>query len=180
MRAPWGVLLLTVLAGAIVLAPAGTASGKGGGTIIRIKGNRNPHFVVPDGGVQSGSTLRVINKTNPQAIGPHTFSLVVPSDIPRTNSEDRDCFHGHHICRRIAKGWHQFDFQTGIPAVNPVDPGSDGWDQEGRLDPHRKGDSFFFSNQDEGLTETVSASSGTVLHFMCAVHPFMHGHIDVN
>ena len=58
MRAPWGVLLLTVLAGAIVLAPAGTASGRGGTpTTIKIKSHgQNPYFVVPDGGVQSGAT----------------------------------------------------------------------------------------------------------------------------
>src|SRR5439155_26892903 len=117
-RAPWALLLLTMLVGAIVLAPAGTASGRGAGsTIIKIRGNRNPHFVVPDGGVPTGTNLRVVNRTNPQVIGPHTFSLVVPSDIPRTGQDFRDCFHGHHICRRVAVRWHKFDFATGQPTV---------------------------------------------------------------
>jgi len=183
MRAPWGVLLLTMLVGAIVLAPAGTASGRGGTpTTIKIKTHgQNLFFKVPDGGVQSGSDLRIVNKTNPRQIGPHTFSLVVPKDIPKTQQDERDCFHGHHICRRVAKAWHQFDFSVNPPepAVNPVDPGADGWDQEGRLDPSRKGDSFFFDSEGEKHAEVVSAAPGTVLHFMCIVHPFMHGHIEV-
>ena len=38
---------------------------------------------------------------------------------------------------------------------------------------------FVFQNEDEGITQTVSAPSGTTLHFMCIVHPFMHGNIKV-
>jgi hypothetical protein len=172
---------LALLGLLVALVPTGSAAGgiPPSTVTIKIHGNRDPHFVVPSESIQSGGTLKIKNKTDPQKIGPHTFSLVVPGDIPRTRDEQRNCFHAHHICRRVATAWHKVDFSTGNVTVNPVDPGLDGWDQMGRLTPHRKGDSFFFSQPDEIHGEAVSAEPGTVLHFMCVIHPWMHGKIDV-
>jgi hypothetical protein len=178
------VAALAVAAGVLALSASAGAAGstQRGVTVerIKIRGNRSPHFVFPDT-VTAGSELKVVNKTDPRKIGPHSFSMVVSHDIPRTSGQIRHCFRPGHICRRVAISWHKFDFSVNPPqpAVNPVEAGADGWDQMGRLDPSRKGDSFFFDSEDQRHKEVVSAAPGTVLHFMCVVHPFMHGKVEV-
>ena len=57
--------------------------------------------------IRDGDTLRIVNKTNAQAIGPHTFAMVARKDIPRTKPQRKKCFtpatHLHrdrHLARR--------------------------------------------------------------------------------
>ena len=45
---------------------------------------------------------------------------------------------------------------------------------------HKLGDSWFTGNKPEAsITQQVTASAGTTIYFMCAVHPWMHGKITV-
>ena len=111
-RAPFGLLLLTVLAGAIVLAPAGTASGRGtGSTIIKIRSNRHPHFVVPDGGVPTGTNLRIVNKTDPHQIGPGALWLAGPTGIYSTPTPGT--FGNTGVGIRPGPGMVRFDMSLG-------------------------------------------------------------------
>jgi plastocyanin len=80
------------------------------------------------------------------------------------------------ICGAVVK-WHKVDLQTGDVGVNPVEAGGKGWDKEGSLKV--KGDSWASLREGETFKQEVTAEPGTVLHYFCAVHPFMQGEITV-
>ncbi len=133
-------------------------------------GKRNLRLIGPKS-VREGDKLKIINKTDPHAVGPHTFSLVVSPLIPRTHKAENNCFRPSHICREIF-GWHQGGAHGGVP-INPVRAAKRGWNREGDLD--RRGDSWFTGKQNQSFKQVVSAEGGAVIHYMCAVHPFLHG-----
>jgi len=175
-----------LLAAVAVLAAFGvsslasaTGSGKAGTKAdvrrVLIKGNHNPHFVPPST-VHRGDVLKIINKTNPNKIGPHTFALVKNRLIPRTHSEIRHCFDKGNICRHVAH-WHGGTANK-PPKRKVVRAGKPGWNREGDFD--RRGDSWFTGeNPGTSFKEKVTAKAGRTLHFMCVVHPFMHDRIVV-
>ncbi len=179
----WGVPLAAVAVlvafGVSSLASATGSSSQASKASVRktvtIRGNNRPHFVGPKS-ISTGDKLRVINKTNPQKIGPHTFSLIESSVIPRTRHAKRTCFRSGHICRKIAR-WHGSNGRTPITR-NPVRVGHKGWDQAGNL--HRRGDSYFAGHKGSSFQQRVSADNGVVLRFMCAVHPEMRKRIVVH
>jgi hypothetical protein len=181
-----GRLLVAISAAAIAvtaLVPA-LASGAGGTSAsaraeapeVLIKGSRKEplRFVTPKT-IVSGEKLTIINKTSPKQIGPHTVSLVPESLWPETKAERKPCFTPGHICMAIAK-WHGVKGE-GPPTINPAKAGKPGWDTEGTLS--KKGDSWFAGKANAKFTQTVSAAPGTTIHFICAVHPWMHGSIEV-
>jgi hypothetical protein len=134
-------------------------------------------FVAPKT-VDQGETLRVVNKTNPHQVGPHTFSLVSEGSLPKTPQQRKLCFTPNHICMAIAS-WHTGNKKgQGPPKINPVEAGAEGWSTEGTL--KKKGDSWFTGNKPgTSFEQEVTATAGTTLHFMCAIHPWMHGSIKV-
>ena len=146
---------------------------------IKIKG--------PGGGLRfsgpktavAGSFLTIENDTHASQVGPHTFSLVTKSSIPKTKNARKKCFTPGHICRSIAH-WHGVK-GNGPPTKNPAEAGVAGWDTEGSK--KKKGDSWFTgSKPNASITQQLSAdtSGGPVtLYYMCAIHPFMHGKITV-
>jgi hypothetical protein len=137
---------------------------------VLIKGNSNPHFVAPSS-IHVGDELKIVNKTNPTVIGPHTFSLVKHRLIPNTHREVNRCHRTGHICRAI-EGWHK----NGHKQLSKA--GSPGWDTQGDL--QNNGDSWFTTTTPgTSFQQVVSAPPGTVLHFMCAIHGFMHGQVLV-
>jgi hypothetical protein len=135
-----------------------------------------PEFVSP-ASVKTGDYLQVVNNTKPHQVGPHTFALVTPGSVPKTKKQRHICFTKHHICRSIA-GW--FGVQgNGAPSVNPVDAGLPGWDTAGN-NTGTKGDAWFTTNKpNTSIVQQVSAAAGTALTFQCAIHPWMHGSIQV-
>jgi hypothetical protein len=132
-----------------------------------------PKFVAP-ASVHSGDYLEIDNKTNPHQIGPHTFSLVQPAFIPKTKHARKACYKKHHICRSIFK-WHQATRNS--IGVNPVEAGLTGWDTEGSTSV--TGDSWVAQKKGETFVQAVTATPGSTLTFMCAIHPFMRGKITV-
>jgi hypothetical protein len=137
---------------------------------IRGQSRKNPpHFVAPRS-IHAHDKLKIINETDPQKIGPHTFSMVKRRFIPRTNKQERACFKKGHICQKIFH-WHKNG------RVNPVDVGRNGWDVEGTL--KRKGDSWLTDKLGQHFRQRVPGDAPEVITFMCAVHPFMHGKIIV-
>ncbi len=139
-----------------------------------------PGYVVAKGGgdnfrfssttIERGRKLHIVNNTR----DPHTLSLVIPKLVPQTNGQIRKCFTSGHICKKIAK-WHHVQGQN--VRRNPARAGRHGWDREGSL--HKKGDSVFFAPGQNPNNRKVTAPAGTVLHFICAIHPWMHGTITV-
>jgi len=173
-----------LLAVALVASPFADGSArhsrkaKTGTVYIKLRSNGLPHFVPPKT-VREGDTLRIVNKTNPKAIGPHTFSLVTRKSFPRTKPERQECFTPEHICLAVAK-WHGVK-GNGPPTENPAAAGRPGWSTLGNL--KRKGDSWFTGvkpNASFGQTVSINTSKGPRrLFFMCVIHPWMHGSIKV-
>lgn len=132
-------------------------------------------FVAPET-VDQGDYLEIVNETNPKQVGPHTFSLVTKGAQPKTAKQRQICFTPGHICKAVA-GWHGVKGE-GLPTINPVNAGPEGWSTMGSL--HKKGDSWFTGEKPgASFVQQVTASSGTTLYFMCAIHPWMHGKIKI-
>jgi hypothetical protein len=147
---------------------------------VLIEGSKTKplHFVYPKTIVE-GESLTIENTTKPKEVGPHTFSMVIAADQPQTKKERKACFTPHHICKAVA-GWHKVKGQ-GPPNENPAKAGKPGWDTEGSLS--KKGDSWFTGEKPGAkFTQKVTADTSngpTTLTFMCVIHPWMHGSIEV-
>jgi hypothetical protein len=139
------------------------------GTIVAKGSGLNLKYTSTE--IKKGGSLRIVNHTNPNE--PHTLSLVRGGVRPETLHGYQKCGHRGHICHEIAK-WHKVQGQT--VRRNPVKVGASGWSTEGDLD--KTGDSVFYAGGDPATRE-VHAPHGTVLTFMCAIHPWMQGSITV-
>lgn len=115
-------------------------------------------FKPSEASVRSGGKIALRNRTPGE---PHSFSLVKRSDVPTTRDEERKCFKGNNICRRL------FEAHQGGEKIL-VDRHREGFD--------RPVDSILW---DDSLTIDVSADRGKRLNFLCAIHPDMHGVLDV-
>lgn len=173
-----GIVLAVGLAASLVLAPA-VASGAGSlgpaNTVFIKAGKGGLRFEAPKT-IVAGEDLEVLNQTNAKQVGPHTFSLVTKASLPKTPKARQVCFTPKHICMSIAH-WHGVQ-GNGPVKVNPVDAGAEGWDMLGSVT--KKGDSWFTgSKPSASITEKVTAAAGTTIYFMCAIHPWMQGSIQV-
>jgi plastocyanin len=174
-----GVALVTGATVVGVAAGSGPASaqytdGTGPRTInIEQKGKRL-FFDYPKT-ISKGQRLTIVNRTNPKKVGPHTFSLVLKPNLPKSKKERKSCFDGS-ICFLIAMA-HKFDPKTEKVHKKVVEVGRKGWDTSFG----KKGDSWFTGEKKKGTrtSRKVSAAAGTTLYFMCAVHPGMQGKIKV-
>lgn len=170
------VVATGLIAGPAVLAQAPGAEPEPATITMVLKGKGGgPKFEGPDT-VQSGQPLRIVNATSPRKIGPHTFSLVRPSLLPKTAKQFKNCFTPKRICMRIALA-HKFNPKTEKIGQQVVDPGAKGWNKA--FTKKRKGDSWYTETKGESFTANVSASAGRTLSFLCAVHPDMQGEIEV-
>jgi hypothetical protein len=133
-------------------------------------------FVGPET-VAEGDELEVVDKTNPQRVGPVTFSLVRRGYLPKTKRAQAICFTPGHICWAIAE-W-QGVHGEGVPTINPAEAGSPGWDAMGTKTA--PGDSWY-SGTERGarFAQEVTAKAGTRLWFMDAIHPWLRGTIKVS
>ena len=126
--------------------------------------------------VAKGEKLRIVNDTSVRRVGPHTFSLAKKSVLPDTPRELRRCFTPGKVCMDIATA-HRFNPKTdkiGRPVVNA---GARGWNRSFTRD--RTGDSWYTETKGETHTRRVTASAGSTLRFLCAIHPDMQGKIKV-
>jgi hypothetical protein len=177
-------LLAALVVAALALCAAAAASAAAPtvpeptGKTVRIK-------VVEAGGklkfagpatVAEGDTLEIVDQTNPQKVGPVTFSLVRPGHIPKTRRAQARCFTPGHICWSIAE-WQGVG-GDGLPTVNPAEAGLPGWDTPGTATS--PGDSWF-SGTERGarFAQEVTAKAPRRLWFMDAIHPFLRGTIRV-
>lgn len=129
--------------------------------------------------IVNGEELAVVNTTNAKQVGPHTFSLVTQGSVPKTAKQRQLCFTPNHICKAIA-GWHGVK-GNGPVKVNPVEAGPEGWSTLGSLT--EKGDSWFTGAKPGASIEqkvNVDTTAGASrIYFICAIHPWMHGTINV-
>jgi hypothetical protein len=165
-------------AAAVLVALSVPAFASATATVFIKDGKGGLRFEAPKT-VVAGEDLKVQNTTDPHKVGPHTFSLVTKGSIPKTANARRICFTKGHICKAIA-AWHGVK-GNGPVKVNPVEAGLPGWDTLGSLT--KTGDSWFTGEKPGTSFEqpvTASTAAGpTTIYFMCAVHPWMHGSIEV-
>jgi hypothetical protein len=176
-----GLAALALAAGLIAaaipaLAPAAGESSSANTVFISAKGGLR--FEAPKT-IVDGEELTILNTTNPHKVGPHTFSLVTKSSLPKTPKARQICFTPHHICKAIA-AWHGVK-GNGPPKENPAEAGPEGWSTMGSL--KKKGDSWFTGEKPKTtITQKVDVDTSngpTRIYFLCAVHPWMHGSINV-
>jgi hypothetical protein len=176
------IAVLAAVAAAFAAIGPALATGSAGASAstantVLIKGSKKSplKFVYPKT-IVSGEELTIENKSIPKAIGPHTFALVEESLLPQTKPERQKCFTPKHICRAIAD-WLGV-VGEGPVTKNPAKAGKPGWDTEGSLS--KNGDVWFTGEKPgTSFTQRVTAAPGTTIHFMCAIHPWMHGSIEV-
>lgn len=140
---------------------------------IKMEGKKMGFF--GPGTVHEGEELRIVDETMPSMAGPHTFSLVTKSSLPKTPKQRKECFTPGKICMGIA-GWYGLKGEE-APKNPLVNAGKAGWDTMGTV--KKKGDSYFFDKKGESFEQPVTAKAGTTLYFMCAVHAWMQGSIKV-
>jgi hypothetical protein len=176
-----GALAAIVIAGPVRASGGDSATGSEAApanTVLMVGTGHSVRFVSPKT-IIAGEELTIENRTNSRKVGPHTFSLVDAADIPKSKKQRKLCFTPNHICKSIAD-WHGVKGE-GPPTKNPADYGKKGWDAVGSL--KKKGDSWFTGqkpNASYSAPVTVSTANGPqTLTFMCAIHPWMHGSIEV-
>jgi plastocyanin len=108
--------------------------------------------------VHTGDT--VVFQHADQTHDPHSVSIVAASQLP--HSAD-DC----PVCQKFEKA--HFPHGQNGPPLPVVDVGKPGFDQPG--------DSIVWMSGRASVK--VTAAAGTVLHYFCAVHPWMQGTIRV-
>jgi hypothetical protein len=172
------VKLIALTCAALVVV-CGFASLASAATVYMKADKKGLRFVAPKT-VVAGESLRVLNQSDPRKVGPHTFSLVTKSSLPKTPKARKLCFTKNHICKAIAV-WHGVK-GNGPVKKNPAKAGLDGWDTLGGS-VKQKGDSWFSGNKvgrsfEQAVTVDVSAGPSRI-YFLCAIHPWMQGSTEV-
>ena len=122
--------------------------------------------------VKTGGTLHIVNDAASE--GPHTFTVVTAKELPLTVAQIDSCA----ICVTLAKAHGanpgsnappKFQYlKRGVGQNTPPDvtgPGDSGITGPGK--------------QGEFINLKVTAKPGTVLEFMCLIHPWMQAKIIV-
>jgi hypothetical protein len=122
--------------------------------------------------VKSGGTITVVN-TAPQE-GPHTFTVVKPKDEPTTGKGIEKCA----ICNKLGAA-HGADPNSDAPPKFQFLENGVGQNTPPNVD--RAGDSGVTGSGQKGehISFKVTAKKGTVLHFMCLIHPWMQAEVKV-
>ena len=175
------VVPVTALAVAGVAVGSAVAASGGAPKVDKIKvvggAKVKPGFYIQDmlrytpykSSVKSGGTISV-SGGNKAAFGegPHSFSLVKKSQLPKTAAQINNC----KVCGQLAQE-HGIDPNdpNSQPKTLTVD-GGDGF--------NKPGDSAIFDGQQvKSLKLHVTAKKGTTLYYMCGFHPWMQGSVRV-
>jgi len=123
--------------------------------------------------VQSGGTIHVVNMAAGE--GPHTFTVVLKKDEPKTGLQAVNC----RICLTLAKA-HGADPNSDAPPKFQFL--EDGVGQNTPPNVDKPGDSGVTGKgkKGESIDLTVTAPAGTKLYFMCLIHPWMQAELDVS
>jgi hypothetical protein len=122
--------------------------------------------------VASGGTLHVVNLAADE--GPHTFTVVAKSDLPRTLNTLLQC----SICEKLGKA-HGADPNSNAPPKFPFLENGVGQKKPPLVD--KPGDSGVtgMGKKGESINLKVTAPAGTKLYFLCLIHPWMQAEVDV-
>lgn len=180
-------LLLAVSAlAAAAVATTGAMAGRGARTsVTTIKAVSKPPKVVVNRYIQdglrwdkdvykvpSGGTIHIVNEAAGE--GPHTLTVVLKKDEPRSGLQIVNC----KICLALARA-HGANPQSNAPPKFPYLENGVGQATPPSVD--KPGDSGVTGKgkKGESIDMTVTAPAGTKLSFMCLIHPWMQAEIDV-
>jgi hypothetical protein len=123
--------------------------------------------------VASGGTLHIVNVANDE--GPHTFTVVMQKDRPKTGLQMLRC----KICETLGKA-HGANPESNAPPKFPFLENGVGQKTPPSVD--KPGDSGVTGSgkKNEHIDLKVTAPAGTKLYFMCLIHPWMQAEVDVN
>jgi plastocyanin len=121
--------------------------------------------------VRSGDTVTWENRVDPRLAEPHTITIAKEELLPDNVDELFACGEPGTACE---PGAGHFGPNDSVP--NPVlNVGPEGLDQVG--------DSLFLPPPENGnvpsVSAVISAKPGTELYYLCIIHPWMQGEIDV-
>lgn len=169
------IACMAMVVGGVSAASAGDAPAKrvSVATIDMYQKGRDLGFSGPRR-VSRGSELIIDNRTDPNNVGPHTFTLIRKRRLPTTRNQMKNCERNKGVCGKIAVA-HEFDPKTFVVNKPDVDVGRLGWDRSFG----KQGDSWYTETKGEQTSRIVSARPGTTLRYFCVVHPFMKGKIKV-
>jgi plastocyanin len=119
------------------------------------------HFTPGVMSVESGGSLTWNNKTDDE----HTVTLVEESQVPPDFDGVFECRDPGGPCRAALDAHFATD-----PPTDTINVGAAGLDTPG--------DSLLI-DEEGSVTAVISAPSGTDLYFICSVHPWMQGEIEV-
>jgi hypothetical protein len=171
---------VTVVAVAAVAVGSAVAASSGAPKVDKIKVVSSlkvkPGFYLQDGlrytpfksSVKAGGTISVTGGKGAFDEGPHSFSLVKKSQLPKTGAQVNNC----KVCGQLAAE-HGIDPTSDNPTPTTVlVDGGDGF--------NKPGDSAIFDGQQiKSLKLKVSAKKGTTLYYVCGFHPWMQGSVTV-
>jgi plastocyanin len=176
-----GVVALVVAIGVVVASPAMAKNRAGGVTIkaaddgasyvINKSVTDKMYFSPGTATVKSGQMLTFMYDGKPGE-EPHTITVVSVKDLPKTPAQIDNC----NVCNQAAAG-HLKNAKAPPGPTNDiahwtVDKGKPGLDEAG--------DSIAIEGAGhKSISIKVTAPAGTILHFICAVHPWMQGTIKV-
>jgi uncharacterized cupredoxin-like copper-binding protein len=122
--------------------------------------------------VPSGGTIHIVNLAANE--GPHTFTVVLKKDEPRSGLQVVNC----RICNQLAKA-HGANPQSNAPPKFQYLENGVGQNTPPQVD--KPGDSGVTGHgkKGESINLTVTAPAGTKLYFMCLIHPWMQAELDV-
>jgi hypothetical protein len=170
--APLMALVLTAVLVPIALAevtpPKKTIEMKGGPT--KKKKNAfgmkdSTRFSPAKFSIASDGTLTIKGKTSAK-VGPHSFSIVKASQLPKTKKQLTNC----SVCKTFFKN-HKVNEKTGKIGKPVLDTGGKGFDSPG--------DSIVIAPGKSTTKVNITAKPGTTLSYICAVHPWMQGKVSV-
>ena len=122
--------------------------------------------------VRSGDLVTWRNDVDPNGEGePHTITIAANKDTLPSNIDEVFNCGGPGTACEPAQGHVDDDFNP-IPGKEVLNAGPEGLDEVG--------DSLLLGpNRGDQISAKVSASKGTTLYYLCAVHPWMQGKIRV-
>jgi hypothetical protein len=114
--------------------------------------------------VKSGGTIVIKGAKGAFDEGPHTFSIVKAKQLPKTGAQVNNC----KVCAQVAESLGADPNSSDPPQRTFVD-GGDGF--------NKPGDTVYFEKAPDPLK--VTAKKGSTLYYMCVVHPWMQGKVNV-
>ena len=168
--------ILVASAAALLMVAMSASTGSAGNGTVRTQGGEQ---FVPNAKIQStlkftpgritinsGETL-TLEKSDSTA-EPHTLSIVNKDEVPADIDAVFGCGEPGTVCDDV---FSAFGGEPSGPTF--VDAAGTGTGIDGRLD------SLFVAAPGDSISAPVTAPSGSTLYFICAIHAWMQGEIDV-